>query len=96
MNKIFFVMPLISVFSFVDAAEKHPSPRSRKLDSSPMRDGIRRKLSNPVERLKVDQKFNDVTMKSEPKSPRQTYESIQDSKVKEMDLRRRSGSLDKQ
>ena len=54
------------------------------------------KLSNPVERLKVDQKFNDVTMKSEPKSPRQTYESIQDSKVKEMDLRRRSGSLDKQ
>ena len=106
MNKIFLVMPLITVCSFVNTMEQNlsshlssprqSSPRSlpKKVDSSPLRDGIRRKLSNPVARLKVDQEFDNVTMKSEPMSPRKTYESIQDSKVKEMDLRRRSGSLD--
>jgi hypothetical protein len=93
MNKIFFMMPLIVVCSFVVAGEKDVRPK--KIDTSPMRDGIRRKLSNPVARLQVDYKFDDV-MKNERTSPRKTYESIQDKVKEKEELRRRSGSLDKQ
>jgi hypothetical protein len=98
MNKIFFVMPLIAFCSFV-AAMDHPSPRfpQKKVDSGQLRDGVRRKLSNPVARIQVDEKFNEVMTKKETQpsfSPRDTYQSIQDNKVREMNLRRRSEGFD--
>jgi len=77
-----------------------------KIDNSPVRDGVRRKLSNPVARVKVDQKFDELMTKSESRSPRSTYEklSTQEKKKEASDLiakqhatemiRRRSESLE--
>jgi len=72
-----------------------------KIDNSPVRDGVRRKLSNPVARVKVDQKFDELMTKSESRSPRSTYEKLS---TQESDLiakqyatemiRRRSESLE--
>ena len=72
MNKIFFVLPYAVACSFMCASEQ---PLPKKIDNGPTRDGVRRKLSNPVARVQVDLQFADI-MKNESRSPRTTYDNI--------------------
>jgi hypothetical protein len=98
MNKISFITICVLTHSCLFSMDTKQQPLPNKLDNGPRRDGILRKLSNPVSRVRTDEEIGNFMLKTETRSPRDKYREIyKEEKNKELNefRRGRSESLEK-